>query len=141
MNPFIIMNIEFDFGLYNNCRDSRAFIGREAVINKSIDNENDVRCNTTLSNPHHVGEIVKICSCKRMANLHNMNTGEFPNFDTGVCTGCNFRRGEIRNKRKCKGKLFLKETSQLATSKMTGKTTSKKSRRRRSKRYHDKQRE
>ena len=98
MNPFIIINIELDFGLYKS----------RAVINKSIDNKNDVICNATLSNPHHVGEIVKICSCKRIANLHTMNTGEFPIFDTGVCTGCKFRRGEIRNKRKCEGKIFLK---------------------------------
>ena len=50
----------------------------------SIDNENDEICNATLSNPHHVGEIVTICSRKRIANLHNMDNGEFPNFDTGI---------------------------------------------------------
>ena len=71
-------------------------------------------CNVTLSNPHHGGEIVKICSRERIANLHNMDTGEFPNFHTGIYTGCNFRRGEIRNRSNCEGKIFPKETSRLA---------------------------
>ena len=82
-------------------------------MNKSIDD--DVICNSTLSNPHHGGEIVRICSRKRIANLHNMDNGEFPNFDTGIYTGCNFRRGEIRNRSKVEGEIFPKETSQLAT--------------------------
>ena len=60
-------------------------------------------------------KIVNICSRKRIANLHNMDTGEFPNFDTGIHTGCNFRRGEIRNRSNCEGKIFPKETSRLAT--------------------------
>ena len=77
--------------------------------------ENDVLCNATLSHPHHGGEIVKICSRKRNANLHKMDTNEFPNFDTDINTECNFRRGEIRNRIKCEGKIFAKENSRLAT--------------------------
>ena len=100
----ILLNIEvllsYDFGLFNNCRDSRALTGREPFSTRVL----------TLSNPHHVGEIVKIYSRKRIANLHNMDM--FPNFDNGRYIGCNFRRGEIRNRRKCEGKIFAKETSQ-----------------------------
>ena len=40
--------------------------------------------------------------------------GDFPNFDNGIYIGCNFRRGEIPNRRKYEGKIFLKETSRLA---------------------------
>ena len=29
-----------------------------------------------------------------------MDTGEFPNFNTGIYTGCNFRQGEIHFKNK-----------------------------------------
>ena len=60
-------------------------------------------------------KIVKICSRKRNANLHNMDTDEFPNFDTGIYAKCNFQRGEIRNRRKCEGRIFPKETLRLAT--------------------------
>ena len=44
-----------------------------------------------------------------------MDTGQFSNFHTGIYTGCNFRRGEIRNRSKCDGKIFLKETSRPPT--------------------------
>ena len=77
--------------------------------------KNDVICKATLSNTHHDREIIKICSRKGTANLHNMDTGEFPNFDTSIYTGCNFWQGEIRNRIKCEGKIFAKETSRLAT--------------------------
>ena len=44
-----------------------------------------------------------------------MDTGEFQNFDTGIYTGYNIRRGEIWKRDKCEGKIFPKETSRLAT--------------------------
>ena len=44
-----------------------------------------------------------------------MDTGEFPNFDTGIYIGCNFRRGEIPIRRKCEGKIFPEGISRLAT--------------------------
>lgn len=54
-----------------------------------------------ISNPHHGREMLKICSCKRIANLHSMANGEFPNFDTGIYTGCKFlARRDLKQKQK-----------------------------------------
>ena len=88
---------------------SRAHWSR-AVVNKSVDNENDVICNATLSNPHLGGEIAKICSRKRIANLHNMDTGEFPNFDTSISIlGAIFGEERFETEANAKGKSSLKE--------------------------------